>query len=380
MATVTTFLESGTDATQGLEFYASTTTSGTGAIASDSSRSRTGPRSIKFTQGVGVGASRANTGGAVFLDTGSQTSFALNFDTLPGAASQVFVVRDSATLIVLAASVNAAGTMRAAPQGGTAVNGTAVLSVNTWYRIAVSWYITNTTTYAMVIYVHDTNNVLLDTITANAGTLTRVGSDRASYGLVTGSWANSSNVWIDDIYCSTGGASSSAQPDTIDIHVTNKRPFSNGTTNGFTGTGTPSGYGSGNAQYVNEQPLNVANFVSVVAAGVTTEEYNVEAATVGDVNVGGTTILDIAGWLYAKALLSETASMVLNGATSNVSLTSTTTLFENYASATPYPAGTGTDIGLTTTALATTVTLYECGVLIAYTPGSRTRLLLLGVG
>lgn len=381
MATVTTFLESGTDATQGFEFFLSTTISGTGTVTSDTSRPHTGPRSIKCTQGVGIGTAFATSPDGVFTDSGAQTSFWLNFDTLPGGIQQVCFGRTSGNANVFAVSVNATGTVRIAPTGGTAADGSVSMAVNTWYRIGVSFYFTNTTTYQIKAYLHDASGTLLDTITANAGTLTRVGVSRCAYGMLTGSWGNSTNIWIDDIYCATGGASSASQPDTVDIRVTNKRPFANGTTNGFATTGTPSGYGTGNAQYVNEQPLSTTNFVSVIAAGVTTEEYNVEGSTVGDTNLTGVTIIDVGGWLYAKALLSETASMIINGASSNVSLVNANTMFENYAGITTFPLGTGTDIGLTTTALATTVTLYEAGILIAYTPASTVKLLaLLGVG
>jgi hypothetical protein len=43
-------------------------------------------------------------------------------------------------------------------------------------------------------------------------------------------------------------------------------------------------------------------------------------------------------------------------------------MFKKIAGSSTYPAGTGTDIGLITTTLSTTVSLYECGVVVAFIP------------
>lgn len=79
-------------------------------------------------------------------------------------------------------------------------------------------------------------------------------------------------------------------------------------------------------------------------------------------------IVDYMGWVSASSLLSETGSIIVNGSSSNISLTSTITLFRKFAGSTVYPGGTGADIGITTTALATTVSLYECGIIFAFIP------------
>ncbi len=121
----------------------------------------------------------------------------------------------------------------------------------------------------------------------------------------------------------------------------------------------------------------------VGAGSAITEEYTVEGASVGDQDLTGATIAEVVGWIDAKALASETGSMVVNGSSFNVALTSTETAFYQPSATTTYPSG-GTAIGLITTTALTTVSLYECGVSIVYTPGTAAtifhRLPLLGVG
>lgn len=348
----TTFMESGTDATQDLSFYASST----GTVSSTTAQKFTGTRSINIT----VTNSFLSSTGGLLDDTGSQISFYFRTDVLT-STSQFFHIQQPGGTVVMNLALQTTGKINNTPNGATTATGTAVLAINTWYRISISYFVTNTTTFAFKVYV----NGVLDS-TANAGTMANITSNK--FRFLMSSPTSTTNHWFDNAFTTQGVASSSSQPDTGDIRITAKRPLANGTTNGFTSTGAGSGYGTGNAVFVNEQPLSTASFVSVVAAGATTEEYNIEKSTVGDVNINGGNIVDVCGWLYASALLAETASMVINNLTSNVALTSTNTMFKNYAGATAYPAGTGTDIGLITSALATTVTLYEAGILIAYKP------------
>ncbi len=108
------------------------------------------------------------------------------------------------------------------------------------------------------------------------------------------------------------------------------------------------------------------------AGSAITEEYNIESQATGDDPMTGATLVDYMGWAYAKSLSSETASLILNNVTSNVSLTSTTTYFTKVAGSATYPAGSGTDLGIITTTALTTVSLYEAGVIFAYTPAVAT--------
>lgn len=368
MALVTTFLDPGSEATQDMKFWLATV----GTVTSATDQVHTGTRSIKMASGAGPAAANLRGFDGVLADSGTQISFWFRFDAAPAATATVMTLRKAGAITnVIPTQLNTSSQLVVAPTGGTgSVTGATTLSTNTWYRICISYYVTSTSDYQIKVYL---NGVL--EITANntlCGTMTNTATSAVFIGFAS-TIGTSRNYWYSDIYVATGGASSSSQPDTGDIRVTAKRPFANGTTNGFTGTGTPSGYGSGNATYVNQLPLSTTDFVSVIAAGATTEEYNIENRATGAVNLAGLALVDVGSWVYCKALISETASIILDNATSNISVTSANTMFWKYAGATTYPAGTGTDVGMITSADATTVTLYECGVLVAYIPAVMQR-------
>ncbi len=376
MATVTTFLEPGTDATQDLSFYISVS----GTVASATDQVHTGTSSLKLSTGAGAATADATSPTGVCADAGTQISCYFRFDALPAATASIIRVR-TAALAVLNINMATDGKLINAPQGATSATGTTVLAVNTWYRICVSYYITNTTTYQCKVYIDG----VLDS-TANAGTLTNTGSTLVGFRAANTAGANR-NYWIDDLYVATGGASSSSQPDTGDIRVTAKRPNANGTTNNFvTQIGSSgSGYGTGHSPQVNERPLSQTNGWSVVAVGSpVTEEYNIENASTGDVDVSSATLIDYVGWVFTKALTNETAQIIVNNVNANIAVTTAASLFQKVAGSATYPAGTGTDIGMVTDNTVTTVSLYECGIIFAYNPASIVTttnfLSLLGAG
>ena len=363
------FTESGTDATQDLVFFSSTS----GTVASATDQARTGPRSIKFSLGNPATLAFVRVA-SVLADAGRRVSFGYRFDGLPTSdGAGVFVAGTTTAEFFVGLNIN--GTLVIKTGTTVLATGATVLSVNTWYRLCVSYYVTNSTTFAIRVYL---DGVL--EVSATTGTLGTTGQTTADFR-AGANFGIGRTVWVDDVYIDDG-ASSSSQPDTGDVRVTAKRPNANGTTTDFStqvGSGG-SGYGTGHAPQVNEQPLNTTNGWSVVNAGsAVTEEYNVEALGTGDVDLSAAVLVDVLGWVYGKALTAETGQIVVNGATSNIALTSTNTLFFKSSGATA-PAGTGTDIGLITDTTVTTVTLYECGLLLSYRlPTASGSLQLLGV-
>lgn len=345
-----TFLESGSDATQDLSFWTSTS----GTVASATDQSYTGGRSIKGSTGNPAVPAIVISKGGILSDAGSRISFRVRYSAWT-AGVDVFRVYDSSNAQVFTiVRDTATGVLKS----GTILGSTA-LSANTWYRISVAYTITNTSTFRIKVYL---NGVLEIDRTTTA--LPRVNSDR--FAIVTGSGLGTNqNGWFDDFYVDDV----SDYSDTGDIRVTAKRPYSNGTTNDFStqiGSGN-SGYGSGHADEVNEQPLSTTNGWSMVGAGsAVTEEYNVEEGNLGDVNTANVFVIGCMGWLYASSAVSETGQIIVNGETSNIALTSTNTLF--LAPSTPglRPQHAGEDIGIITDTTLTTVSLYEAGILIAY--------------
>jgi hypothetical protein len=238
----------------------------------------------------------------------------------------------------------------------------------------MAYTITSTTVNSFKVYVNGTSSISTSNQTlGNTGTNVYVLGNTSSNSTL--------DLRVSDIYVDSGSSG-----DTGNIWVTAKRPYQNGTTNGFTtqiGSGG-SGYGTGHAPQENERPLSTADGWSIIVAGsVITEEYSIETESQGDINISMGTIVDFEGWISAGSSVAESDNMILVGSTTPVSLTSTITVFLVIAGSTIYPAG-NTDIGLTTNTGAATASLYEAGIAVAYIPAAITpsctpSLALLGV-
>lgn len=384
MAT-TKFIESGSDATQDMTFYPILTLTN-GTVATDSTRSKDGLRSIKANITVAAGSAAASCGNGIAADAGTLISAWFNFSsTTPATITGfMFATQASAGSGIIDVGLNTNGTLHLHGRNGApgvSKDGTTVLTANTWYRISVSYVITSTTNWTAKLYI----NGILEATTSNTdATLLLTGTSDVQIGIVGSSQGgfgtpDTISVYFDSVYVDNRTDLS----DCGNIHVTAKRPFANGSANNFVtqiGSGG-SGYGTGHAPQVNEQPLSVTNGWSVVAVGATTEEYNIETSTLGDVNIGAVNLVDYLGWIYYKTVLSETPSIVINGVSSAFTSTANTnTMFTKVAGSTAYPVGTGTDIGMVSDATATTVSLYECGIVFAYLLPIGGFLPILGAG
>jgi hypothetical protein len=368
-----TFIEPGSDATADLRFYTSIPPTGSGTIISDTSQAKDGPRSIKSTAAAANDEAQI-AGVSLLVDDGGAVSLWVRLSSVAPSVATGFFAAASASTTLLRAGIDTTGKIRIDGRNATSKLGTTVLVADTWYRLTFTWVITTTTNWSFKCYL----NGVLEVTTGNAdGTLAGITLRDFYIGIGTfggtGSpWTATSilTVWFDSLYVDDR----TDQTDPGEIHVTAKRPFANGTTNGFTtqiGAGG-SGYGSGHAPQVNERPLDIANGWSMVGAGAAiTEEYNVESRSAGDVNLTNLTIKAVEGWVAAAALINETGQIIVDGTSSNIALILSPFLFvAQSVTPTSFPAGTGADIGIITSATVTTVSLYECGIIVAYLPAS----------
>lgn len=329
-------------------------------------------KSFKYATGSGVSAGKHT----VFQDAGARMSFWIYVNAYPTATASIMdVLTSSYGSGVFVLRLTNTGTTQLFSSGVQLGSNGSTVPTGTWTRISFAYTLTSTTAYTFKSWQNGSASLNV----SNTGTLAATGTSDIFLGNISGDTTldiRTSDHYIDN---------SSALTDPGTIWVTAKRPFSNGTTNGFTtqiGSGG-SGYGTGHAPQVNERPLSTTNGWSMVGAGsAVTEEYTIEAASAGDISLTGATIVDFMGWVSAKALASETGSIIVAGVSSNISVTSTITIFEKIAGSTTYPAG-GTDIGVITSATVTTFSLYECGIVVAYNPAvasTANAFGLLGVG
>lgn len=375
------FIEAGSAHAQNFDFWTSSGSDTGGSITSDAQAIFGSVRSIKAAGGATPGGATINKTG-ILGDAGRRVIFGFRFSgtiAIGGGATLAadFFNAETGSLGVFRLGMNNSGTLILYGADGTTQYGSngPNLSANTDYEICVVYTITDTTHNTFTVYVNGVSQ-----ITATNVTLVRTGTDQIIFGVFAHNTlgANvtvfSAHWYVDDGTSGYPGA----------IRVTAKLPIANGTTNGFTtqiGAGG-SGVGAGHSPQVNERPNSDSNGWSIVTvASAITEEYNIQSVSAGDVDITGATIVDYAGWLRSKALTSETAQIIVNNVNNNISLTSSIAFFSQIAGSSTYPAGTGTDIGEISAAIATTISLYECGIVVAYIAASTVKqLAALGVG
>jgi len=369
-----TFIDSGGAATGGTQLYSGTTVNSTGAISVQTSPTENGPDSIESNAGASGGEAIVYKQG-VLQDSGSRVSFYVNFSTFPSATNtnQFFAAAQYALgNAPFTLAVSNTGVLEVQTGSGTQIGSSGpTLSTGQWYRIAVAYTINSTAAYNIRVYV---NGKLGISIT-NGSALNVVGSDVLVLG-----WEQTSKgsplAYYDDIYADNG----MDLQDPGNIHVTAKLPFSNGSTNSFSTNGSASGYGSGNASYVNERPINTSDYLDSTGVGQT-DEYSVEGASQGDINISTYYPIADEDWVDAEEASAGTCSMpsiINNGYTTPIGLTTTTyAAFTNTYQNSSYPAG-NTDVGMTSCTKTgdTTINLAEAGMEIAYTttdPNSLTN-------
>lgn len=359
-----TFIEPGGDAT-----YTVTTTNGTWptllgtvpTVASDFVHS-THTRSLK----PGINAqSQLLTETGTISDAGARISLRVYINVLPNATAQIFHLRSSSGAVTNSLMITSAGVLQLWKGTSTSQIGSdgATLSTGAWYRLSLAYTITSASVNRFELYVNGASSI---SATNAAST---VGTSRPAFGNVA---ADTTFDWrISDVYVDNDNTLT----DPGDVYVTAKLPFANGTASDFTtavGGTTGSGYGTGHAPNVNERALNTSHAYAVTTSGVaaSSETFSIEPAATGDFDLSSVTILGVLGWVSAKSLANMTAMLVLNGVSFSTNLTSTIAVARKISGSNTYPSG-GDAIGLTTDAItATTVTLYEAGIMIAYKAAS----------
>lgn len=342
------FIEPGTDATGDFAFYTSTS----GTVASDATVSRTGPRSIKLSTGSPAVQARAQAD-TVLADAGRRISFWYRQSATTPAQANMLSIQDGSGLSVCVFNLLTNGTLRIAPSGATAADGTTVFAVNTWHRISIAYTITNTTTFKFVLWI---DGILQ--ATATAGTLTRTGSARLLLIASVSSGVNF-DAWYDDIYVDNG--SDYTDPD--DVRVTRKAPAANNVNNYDTAVGNNP---ANRWENVNEVPISIANGWQQLAIADTQENYGLQGAATGDVDISAYPLLGRTAWIWAKeTAVLGTPKIMDNGTETGITLTTSPALYTVTTTSASYPSNAA-GIGMRSAATAAGTFLYECGTVIAY--------------
>src|SRR5262249_18469982 len=133
-------------------------------------------------------------------------------------------------------------------------------------------------------------------------------------------------VNIDDVYVDD----SSGLTDTGNIHVTAKRPTTRSIANFDTLLGTGA---------VNERPISETNGREQATATQVTEGYDIEARSVGDVDLSTAAIVARTAWIWSKmgaGAGGQTTTIVNNGTGTGVTLTTSSALYTNIVDSISY--------------------------------------------
>src|ERR1043166_7679830 len=350
----TTFLEAGTAATFGLEFW---TAFGGFGEASEATIVHTGPRSLKLPN---YGSVRKDS---VCQDSGTRVTFYVYFSALPPSSLDFCRVNSTTTGKQIEIRLLSTGILRLQDGNSNTFDGTTVLATATWYRISLAYTITNATTNEFRLFL----NGALERSVSN--TTTGVGTGTVQWFLEQSGGGSGVTIYVSDTYTDD----SPALTDPGDIRVTDKLPVANNV-NDFDSF-IPGGANPANRwTNVNERPLSETNGWQQAGSSQVRENFGLEAAAAGDVDVSGATLVARCAWMWAKAAAtSGTPKITDNGSDFAVTLTSTSALFTHLTTSASYPSNSA-GIGLVSTGTADDTFLYECGMLLAYTAGTAPDL------
>jgi len=203
--------------------------------------------------------------------------------------------------------------------------------------------------------------LFIDGILDGSGTITPFTNIGGSVGWADAPGANKV-VYVRDIYADD----STALTDPGDIRVTAKRPAPNNVNNFDTAVGANPANRWTN---VNERALSETNAWEQLLLADTQENFTLEAANIGDVDLSevGISLIARLAWIWAKATVGAlgTPKIMDNGAETAIVLTTSPALYTVLTDSASYPSNAA-GIGMRAANAAAATFLYECGTLIAY--------------
>ena len=341
------FMDSGGDetglasASAELMFTGGATTGSGATVGVSNTTSETGPDSWQFNTGSSNQYAHINADDIV-QEAGNRISVYVRFANLPtGTINFLHTEDDGGNDRVLQVDITSGGVLQLYNGTGTTQLGSngATLSTGIWYRLALSYNISSTTSYTANVYVNGVQSITA----SNSPALTNTQTQSVSIGLMDAGAGTNAVMNADDIYVDIGTDDS----DPGNVHVTAKLPIANGYQNVSTQNGTPSNYtvcadGSGDCRYVNERPLNPGTsiFLSQVRnPSDAWELYNVQSSAQGDVNISGDNYIADESWVYAKEAQTGCTGDEMYNANNQTSPTLTTSyaMYTNIQNTSYYP-------------------------------------------
>lgn len=272
------FMESGSDATQGLEFYSIAS----GGVSSSTEWSKTGPRSVKLLNSISQTLTEfsypagTNDGRiSIWIKMNSATPLSrgelISFKS--GANRSLLISRDSSNRLEVS-------------EAGTPVTTGSTLNNSGVYHLAVAWTRTSSSVNELRIWVNGVLDITLSNTTWSIyGDIIVLGvGSNATSGLPYGYF---DDVYMDDV-------SDLSFPG--DIRVTAKLPAALNTNNFDTLIGSA----TNRYDYVSERPLSTGKGIQHAGTSDVQENFGIQGAATGDVDVSNKALIGYCGWVYGK--------------------------------------------------------------------------------
>jgi hypothetical protein len=124
---------------------------------------------------------------------------------------------------------------------------------------------------------------------------------------------------------------------------------------------------TGGTGAVNERPVNLSNYRQQAGVSQVYQNYTLQAAEVGDVDISDETFIGYMGWAIAKkgSGTGSGVGLTVNGVTTGIDLTTSPALVKAAVLSEDYPSDAA-GIGLRSIDGDADTFLYECGAIIAY--------------
>ena len=342
------FLET-SQATYGTQFWSEIT----GSVTRDTTAARDplGLSSWKCDSGAEGVAAYANK--STLPLAGARTSAYFYFANFPATLERTIMAWRMAATVYFTLKITPTGVLQLWGSSQIGSNGS-TLALNTLYRLSVAYKQISSSVFDITVWKNGIPDISISNVTLPAGT-----ADRFAIGYCDGPSDNKvlnfSHVYIDNDTSLTdpGGGSGYA------LYVTAKLPAAVNN-NQYTTTG---GTGA-----VNERPLSETNYKAELGKVQYLQDYTLQTAAVGDVDISGAgiTLISRCAWMWASLSKAATVYIVDNGdSATGFAINATKVLCTKLTDSATYPSNAA-GIGQKSTGTAEDSYLYECGTLIAY--------------
>ncbi|OGK19092.1 hypothetical protein A2799_04835 [Candidatus Roizmanbacteria bacterium RIFCSPHIGHO2_01_FULL_39_24] len=336
----------------GKQFWSSST----GTVTYDTTQKKSGRGSWKSASGAGNASAYLQKTGIMpnGASQGGRVTAYFRLDSLIGTTTTILRVGSAGAWVGV--EVTPAGVLRVWTDAQTVSGSTLSTGGSNWYRLTLA-YILNASSQVTdaKLFLDGTQDISLTGDTEAINNDLNVGWTSAPGASEI---LNFHHVYVDD---------STALTDTGDIRVTAK--LANSETNTAFDTAIGNARSTTDYNNINERPISETNGWRDATANNpgAIENYGIQNAATGDVDISGNTLVARTAWVWAKKGTGTTTtgpSLYNNGTAVSITLTTTSTMFTDIVDSASYPSNSQA-VGMQAINGGADTFFYEGGMMVA---------------